>query len=66
MSAALRPHPGDFSINGVDLVAAPHASVRPNVEDRGHAEFSSAEITEVVQRQKAEEQFAKTRLERVR
>jgi len=68
MSVALRPQPGDVSVNGVDLVAAPHASVRANVEDREHAEFSGAEITAVVQRQHAEEtsQFAATRLERVR
>lgn len=68
MSAALRPQPGDVSVNGVDLVATPHASVRANVDDRAHAEFSTAEIGAVVQRQNVEEsaQFATTRLERVR
>jgi len=68
MSAALRPQPGDMSINGVDLVAAPHASVRANVDDRQHAEFSGAEIATVVERQQAEEtnQFVATRLEQVR
>jgi len=68
MSAALRPQPGDISVNGVDLVATPHVSVRANVEDREHAEFSGAEITAVVKRQEAEEadRFAITRLERVR
>src|SRR5690242_9283361 len=68
MSAALRPQPGDVSVNGVDLVATPDAIVRANVEDRQHAEFSPAEITSVVQRQQAEEtsRFATTRLERAR
>jgi hypothetical protein len=68
MSAALRPQPGDVSVNGVDLVATPHASVRANVEDREHAEFSDSEIAAVVKRQEAEEanRFAVTRLERVR
>lgn len=68
MSTALRPQPGDVSVNGVDLVATPQASVPANVEDREHAEFSDAEIGAVVQRQKGEEakQFATTRLERVR
>jgi bacterioferritin (cytochrome b1) len=68
MSAALRPQPGDVSVNGVDLIATPHASVHANIDDRQHAKFSSAEITAVVQRQQAEETnaFAPTRLERVR
>jgi uncharacterized ferritin-like protein (DUF455 family) len=68
MSAALRPQPGDVSVNGVDLVATQHTSVRANIEDRQHAEFSGSEISAVVQRQQAEEtnQFAATRLERVR
>lgn len=55
MSAALRPQPGDVSVNGVDLYGNPHASVLANVEDRGHAAFSAAEIGEVVQRQAVEE-----------
>jgi hypothetical protein len=54
MSAALRPQPGEFSINGVDLVGTPHASVPANVADRGHASFSAAEIGEVVRQQSAE------------
>jgi len=68
MSASLRPQPGDVSVNGVDLAATPHASVRANVEDRAHADFSGAEISAVVRRQDAEEknQFAATRLEQVR
>ncbi len=55
MSAALRPQPGEFSINGVDLVGMPHASVRANVDDRGHASFSTAEIGQVMRQQRAEE-----------
>jgi len=68
MSSALRPQPGDVSVNGVNLVATPHASVHANIDDRQHASFSGAEITAVVQRQQAEETnpFAPTRLERVR
>src|SRR5215470_17646 len=55
MSAALRPQPGDISVNGVDLYATPHASVRANLDDRRHADFSAAEIGEVADRQAAEE-----------
>lgn len=60
VSAALRPQPGEFSINGVDLVGTPHASVRANLEDRGHANFSAAEINEVVRQQRAEARDAIT------
>lgn len=60
MSAALRPRPGDFSINGVDLVGTPSASVRANVGDRSHASFSAAEIGEVVRQQREEERNAAT------
>jgi Protein of unknown function (DUF455) len=55
MSAALRPQPGEHSINGVDLVGTAHASVRANTDDRSHASFTAAEIGEVIRQQHAEE-----------
>jgi len=55
ISAALRPRPGEFSINGVDLVGVPQPSVRANTEDREHADFSAEEISEVVRQQRLEE-----------
>jgi hypothetical protein len=55
MSAALRPQSGETSINGIDLVGTPEPSVKANVEDRGHADFSDDEITAVVDRQRQEE-----------
>ena len=55
MSAALRPQPGETSINGIDLVGTPQPSVKANVEDRAHATFTEDEIGCVVQRQRAEE-----------
>jgi len=55
MSAVLRPQPGETSINAVDLVGTPQPSVKTNVEDRGHADFSADEIATVVQRQVREE-----------
>jgi hypothetical protein len=54
ISAALRPQPGETSINGIDLVGTPEPSVKANVEDRAHADFSSDEIDMVVQRQQQE------------
>jgi hypothetical protein len=54
MSAALRPQPGETSINGIDLVGTPEPSVNANVADRAHADFSSDEIDVVVQRQQQE------------
>jgi hypothetical protein len=55
ISAALRPRPGEFSINGVDLVGTPHESVRVNFGDRDHAGFSAAEVRQVARRQREEE-----------
>jgi uncharacterized ferritin-like protein (DUF455 family) len=55
MSAALRPQPGETSVNGIDL-AAPQPSVAANVEDRAHATFSDAEIASVVRQQRSEAQ----------
>jgi uncharacterized ferritin-like protein (DUF455 family) len=55
MSAALRPQVGDMSVNGVDLYSNRHVSVRANLDDRGHAGFTTAEIGEVADRQAAEE-----------
>jgi hypothetical protein len=54
MSAALRPRPGEASVNGVDLVGIPHNSVPANVEDRSHATFSRGEIDAVVAQQRSE------------
>jgi hypothetical protein len=55
ISAALRPLPGETSINGVDLVGTVTPSVKANVADRAHADFSDDEIAGVVLRQKHEE-----------
>ncbi|HXD07698.1 MAG TPA: DUF455 family protein [Burkholderiaceae bacterium] len=54
MSAALRPQPGETSINGIDLVGTPEPSVKANIEDRAHADFSDDEIDMVVVRQQQE------------
>ena len=54
MSAALRPQPGETSINGIDLVGTLEPSVTANAEDRARADFSDDEIDMVVQRQQQE------------
>lgn len=51
VTQALAPQPGDKNAAGVDLTGWTHLDVMTNVEDRQLAEFSAAELAELLRRE---------------
>jgi uncharacterized ferritin-like protein (DUF455 family) len=51
ITAALAPQPGDVNAAGVPLSGYTHVGVLANIEDRRRAEFTEAEIAEIVRQE---------------
>ena len=51
VTAAMAPQPGDVNAAGVDLGAWTHLDVMTNVDDRRLAEFTDAEVAELLRRE---------------
>jgi bacterioferritin (cytochrome b1) len=51
VTAGLAPRPGDVNAAGVDLSGYKHLGVFANIEDRRHAEFTEAEIAEILRQE---------------
>jgi uncharacterized ferritin-like protein (DUF455 family) len=51
VTAALAPRAGDVNAAGVDLTGYTHLGVFANIEDRRHAEFTEAEIAEILRQE---------------
>ena len=51
MTASLAPEPGERNAVGVDLTAFVHNDVMSNVDDRRLAEFTEAEIVELLRQE---------------